>query len=308
VFKSPLELVTEILVPTLRAMEAKRLRQLGMSQNKIAVLLGVTQPAVKQYLDESEDLLYSKLENLGLTRSEIEDFLQNITELLIKGDQKAVMSYITVFGLSALSSLKFCEYHKKIDSSIPRDCEVCKGLYKEDEEELLNIAVLMLENKIITPLIPEVLSNIAFAKRNAKSEKDVIAIPGRITKVFGVPKAVSKPTWGGSKHLALVLLHVMKVSPETRAVMNIRFDEKIEKLLRELGFKFAIIGPSSEVDDLSIARLIASAYQENMDAVIHLGGKGLEANTYIFGKDPIEVAKKVLEIAKRYHKDESSSL
>ncbi|MEM0174055.1 MAG: thiamine-phosphate synthase family protein, partial [Sulfolobaceae archaeon] len=217
-FKSPLDMITEILIPTLRAIEAKRLRQLGMSQNKIAMLLGVTQPAIKQYLDESEENLYSKLIDLGLSKEEIEEFLQNITELLLKGDQKAVMSYLTIFGLSSLSYLKFCRYHKKIDSNIPNDCEICRDLYRESEEELMNIAVLMLENRIVTPLIPEVLSNIAFAKRNARSEKDIIAIPGRITKVFEIPKASSKPAWGGSKHLALVLLNVMKISPEVRAV------------------------------------------------------------------------------------------
>lgn len=299
-FKTPLEIITDLLIPTLRVLEAKRLRSMGMSQSKIATLLGVTQPAIKQYLDANEEEYLNKLEKLGFTRHEIDSLLETLTEIVLKGDIKSVMYYLTTFSISNLSSLKFCEFHRHIDNSIPLDCDICRGIYREDEEELMNLALLMLENRIVTPLIPEVLSNLAFSKRNPKDERDVIAVPGRITKIFGVPKPASKPAWGGSRHLASILLQVNKISPTTRAVMNIKFDSKIEKILYDLNFKVIKVGPISANDEENIARSVYSVFQDGTDAIIHLGGVGLEPNTYVFGKDPVDVVKKVLEIAKRY--------
>lgn len=55
-----------------------------------------------------------------------------------------------------------------MDTEIPTDCDICKGLYKENEEEMIELALYMLQNESVALLIPEVLSNIAFAKSNAK--------------------------------------------------------------------------------------------------------------------------------------------
>ncbi|TRM91120.1 transcriptional regulator, partial [Sulfolobus sp. B1] len=79
--KSPLTLIDDIFIPSIRALEAKRLRELHMSQTKIAYLLGVSQPAVKQYLDEDENVHYKRLLNLGLSKEELDDFLEKLTQL-----------------------------------------------------------------------------------------------------------------------------------------------------------------------------------------------------------------------------------
>ncbi len=274
-----------------------------MTQTKIANLIGVSQPAVKQYLKEEEEAYLSRLEKLGLTREEINELISQLNDILEKGDIKESMSFITIKGLHYLSELKFCRYHKSIDPEIPFDCDICKALYKEDEEKVMEIALSLLQTEEISKLIPEVLSNLAYAKKGAKDENDILAIPGRITVVRGIPTPVSRPSWGASKHLARVLLYVMNKDPKVRAVMNLKYNDVVLKALKKLDFKFTMVGPSDNSSDEEIARAVGEAFKPGVDAVIHLGGKGIEANTYVFGEDPLGVVRKVKELAAAYLKE-----
>jgi predicted fused transcriptional regulator/phosphomethylpyrimidine kinase/predicted transcriptional regulator len=295
--KTPLTLITEEFIPIIRMLLAKKLRERGMSQSKIASILGVTQPAVKQYLDESEEKGVDRLKEMGLSEEEINSLLEDLADIT---DIKSSMYYITDFSLRLLSEFKFCKYHREKDKSIPIDCDICKFLYHSGEEERLELALSMLQNPLVTPLIPEVLSNIAFAKQNAKGEKDVIAVAGRITKVMGIPSPASKPMWGASKHLSKILLNVMKRNNEVRSVMNIKFDERVKRAIQDLNFKVAYAGPHDYASDEDIVNDVIAVYNPDLDCVVHLGGKSVEPNTYVFGKDPVEVVKKVLDIAKKY--------
>lgn len=274
-----------------------------MTQTKIAILIGVSQPAVKQYLKEDEEDYYKRLMELGLTRQEIEELISQLTEILQKGDIKESMSFLTVKGLSYLSELKFCKYHKSIDPEIPFDCNICKALYKEDEEKIMEIALSLIQKESVAKLLPEVLSNLAYARKDAKDENDILAIPGRITIVRGIPTPVSKPSWGSSKHLAKVLLYVMSKDPKIRAVMNIKYNDTILKTLSALNYKYTFSGPIDIPDDERIAEDVGKSFVPGLDAVIHLGGKGVEPNVYIFGEDPLIVARKISEIAKEYIKE-----
>ncbi|WP_205760705.1 thiamine-phosphate synthase family protein [Acidianus sulfidivorans] len=300
---TPLSLITDILLPNIRALEAKRLRNLGLSQSKIATVIGVTQPAVKQYLDINERFYLEKLHELGLTEDEINYILDMITEILLSNNIESSMQFITTIGLSYLSQLKFCNFHRSQDSRIPQDCRICETIYKQDEEEQLELSIAMLQNSLVSPLIPEVLSNIAYSKKNPKTIEDIIAIAGRITKIRDIPTPASKPMWGASKHLGRILLGISKKFPEIRSVMNIKYDEKIRKILDELKMKYKITGPTDYADDEIIENLVISNYSELLDAIVHLGGKGVEPITYIFGRDPLEVAKKIIMIGKIYNEN-----
>jgi predicted fused transcriptional regulator/phosphomethylpyrimidine kinase len=297
--ETPISLITDIFLPNIRALEAKKLRSMDMSQSKIASLLGVTQPAVKQYLDTRDSIYLNKLKELGMTENEINEFLSNLTEILLKNEIKNVMFFITIYSMDMLSRLRFCPYHRKINPLIPQDCNICEKLYKEDEEEQISLAASMLQNEIISPLIPEVLSNIAFARKNPREINDVIAIAGRITKIRGIPTPVSKPMWGASNHLAKILIAINSNYPEIRSVMNIKYDENVKKSIQKLGYRFTLAGPKDYANDDILAKDIANAFN-GVDVVIHLGGKGVEPITYVFGKNPLEVVRKVIEISRKY--------
>ncbi len=68
-------MITEHFIPSLRVLEAKKLREKGMSQTRIASLLGVTQPAVKQYLEEDELAYRKKLISMGMREDEVDELL-----------------------------------------------------------------------------------------------------------------------------------------------------------------------------------------------------------------------------------------
>jgi predicted fused transcriptional regulator/phosphomethylpyrimidine kinase/predicted transcriptional regulator len=298
--KSPLYLITDHLLPTLRVLEAKKLREQGMSQTRIASLLGVTQPAVKQYLEENEQEYKEKLIQMGLNKEEIDEMLCSLTEVLTREGVKSAMLFITTRSLIFLSNLRFCKFHRGMDREIPADCAICGEIYRQDEETIFYDALKIIQNPLISFLIPQVLSNLAFAKRGAKDYNDILGIPGRIANIRGVPIAASKPQWGGSKHLSEILIRIMDNCPDVRSVMDIKYDSKVESSIRANGLSFSKVGPQDSVDDKMIAEAVSSVFNCKEDAVIHLGGKGLEPVTYIFGRNPLEVAEKVLKIARSY--------
>ncbi len=185
-----------------------------------------------------------------------------------------------------------------MNSSISSDCRICQSLYKEDEESQLQLALSLLRNESVSKLIPEILSNLAYSKRDAREILDVLAIPGRIAVIGGVPTPASRPTWGGSRHLATILLETRRKCERWRSVMNIKYDEKVEEAILKSGLRLVKVGPSDRRDDQSIANMVASVISSCPDVVVHLGGNGVEPNCYIFGENPLEVSSKVNKIAK----------
>jgi predicted fused transcriptional regulator/phosphomethylpyrimidine kinase len=298
--RTPLYLITDYLLPQIRILVAKRLREEGYSQLKIAQLLGVTQPAVKGYLATDEGEAYRKLEDMGIPKGKADSYVAEIVRILKVSDVPSAMRYVTNWSLRVLSSLELCQFHRALDPEVPKDCDVCKALYVKDEFEELKEAALLLSNEVVTSLIPQVLSNLAYAKEDATDINDVAAFEGRITKVRGVPTPASSPAWGASVHLAKVLLKVRQRDRKVRAVMNLKYDANVERAVRQLGMRFAVAGPQDWADDDEIADSIYAVYSPGTDVVFHLGGKGLEPITYVFGQDPKEVARKVLEIARAY--------
>ncbi|MEM4071048.1 MAG: thiamine-phosphate synthase family protein, partial [Thermoplasmata archaeon] len=127
------------------------------------------------------------------------------------------------------------------------------------------------------------------ATKDASTKSDVAAIPGRITVINGKIRSWEEPDYGSSKHLSELLLSRVKQT-SYRAVMNIKFDSEIMKKLKKLRYKIEIVD-RSKIKDLS-----KYAANNGYEVLVDPGMFGIEPATYIFGKDPIEVAKKVISI------------
>ena len=82
---TPHELVAELVVPKIRSLIASRLMEKGMSQIKIAKLLGVSQPMISKYLKESKDEALEKLSGIGISKDEIVPVLGILVDLLVQG-------------------------------------------------------------------------------------------------------------------------------------------------------------------------------------------------------------------------------
>jgi predicted fused transcriptional regulator/phosphomethylpyrimidine kinase len=154
--------------------------------------------------------------------------------------------------------------------------------------------------------MPAISVNVAYAPEKARSVEDVVAIPGRIVRVRGQARSFMRPEYGASTHLAAILLEVERKQPTLRAAINLRFDEKMAKVLAKLRIKHLTIGrayPSGSQDKVLgalAARLSSREGAGVFEAIVDSGGEGVEPSLYIFAEDVIKVVRRALEIARAY--------
>lgn len=110
----------------------------------------------------------------------------------------------------------------------------------------VSVAMDCLKQNKIGELIPEVQSNIAVALSCATSHEDVIGFPGRIIKNGKDIVTLSPPGFGGSKHVANIVLTVLRFDPSQRAVMNIKYTDAILNICKRLKFKVASFNRADE--------------------------------------------------------------
>jgi len=203
-----------------------------------------------------------------------------------------------------------CPMHNKM---LKTDyCRVCPTLFRIDVFslskarvifELKNAVKLLEKSRDFAKIIPEVLTNIAYALPDAKSINDVAAFPSRICEVNGTPVASLDPEFGASKHLASVLLAVMQVRKNLRAAANIKYDEKVRQALLSLNLKFDFIVRRQEVMKEDITPILVKkviSQKPHLEVVIDPGGLFIEPATYVFAETPGKLVKKLISIAQRY--------
>src|SRR5512145_3272909 len=69
-------------------------------------------------------------------------------------------------------------------------------------------------------LVPEVRTNMAYTRPDARTPAEVIAIDGRITVVSGMPRAAGRPRFGASNHMARLIIAIRKTRPELRTAID----------------------------------------------------------------------------------------
>ncbi len=180
----------------------------------------------------------------------------------------------------------------------------------------LRLAIKILEEhgELVSKLIPEVQMNIAMSlpKLYAKGIEDVAGIPGRIVKVGNKIKASSPPEFGASKHVAKAILKAMEYNPAIRAAANIKYSEEILNIIKRLGFTISFYDRRKEPPEIKakegatipwgIDEAIKACGGKVPDIIYHLGDWGKEPMIIIFGNDAIDVAHKIIKIAKELKK------
>ena len=156
-------------------------------------------------------------------------------------------------------------------------------------------------------LIPEVRTNFVYASREATSPEDVLAVDGRISVVDGFPAAIGKIKFGASGYMARVLLEIRKKDPEIRSIIDFANSSEIADFLKtyckEKRWDFSVVDRSQEPENLK---------DEEEEAIRAAGGKmprifyvtgavGKEPVSILVGKDPVEVAEQMCELARNYH-------
>ena len=191
---------------------------------------------------------------------------------------------------------------------------------QEDIEKVLgNIvtAIHMLENCVeFAQLIPEVRVNLVYALPEAKTRQDVAAVDGRITVVQGLPRASCLPTFGGSDHMARLIIEARTYDRSINAGINFKCDkaviEVVKKYCSEKSLLFGWIDRSKEPAEvierdgasmpLKIGELVASS--GGLPRLFYEGeGWGKEPLFVALGVDAIEVTGIATDISRRYAKE-----
>ena len=174
-------------------------------------------------------------------------------------------------------------------------------------EELKQALEKIKKCKNFTSLIPEVGTNIAYALKDAEAIEEVAAVPGRIRNAMDKPVFLN-PKFGGSRHMACVVLSIMEFDKEKRCAMNIKYDEKILDACKEMGLTISFYDRREEPEELKgkegeslpwgIEQAVKRAGKVT-DIIYDLGDWGKEPVIKIIGKNPKEVVDVVVRIAEK---------
>ena len=113
----PQEIEVWYLIPSLRKELAKILiSDFGMTQKKVSKILGITESAVSQYLK------LKRGNELNFSGNDIEKIRETACNIVEKGNANEELYKLSV---KFRGSNIMCDFHKKSDGSIPKDCDLC---------------------------------------------------------------------------------------------------------------------------------------------------------------------------------------
>jgi hydroxymethylpyrimidine/phosphomethylpyrimidine kinase len=171
--------------------------------------------------------------------------------------------------------------------------------------EALNAAAARLQKEDITPMVPEVMTNLGYAVPYPEGPQDVAAFPGRLVKSPQGLIIPAAPAFGASRHLAAVILAAMETHSELRSAMNLRYFPEIEDLAPLLAFKVASFDRGAEPPEVkaregaTLAWGVASvlrAGEAPPDVIYDRGEWGKEPMLRLLGETPMAVAEKALAL------------
>lgn len=326
--------MTRYFLPDIRGIVAHELDERGESQRKIASTLGITQARVSHYLSNKKSIYYSDLlKRFETSQGELEGFARILADDASRSQVDGIFTLYSIWK-NMLFNGGVCAIHQS-ESAISKDCSICMDLHrpqrdsynetssKEEESTILrdlSEAISVIEDSSQFPLImPEVSVNIAMCKQDPKSKRDVAAIPGRINKIHGRAKAFVLPEFGSSNHMSNVLLLFRSKSNNIKSVMNLRYDESMDRSLSLLEVtkistreksafqrKYRNQIEPKPADDVVLQRLAQIKIPDSVSkanpsfAVIDEGAEGLEPITYLFGTRATELSQLSLKIAHAY--------
>jgi len=174
--------------------------------------------------------------------------------------------------------------------------------------ERLQAAAARLVKEDISPLIPEVMSNLGYALPYAEGPEHVAAFPGRLLKTPQGTLAPAAPAFGASRHIAAVILTAGRFFPRLRAAMNLRYVEGIEDLAPLLHLHHKSFDRAQEPPEVktreggTLAWGVASvmenlqSWEQPPDLISDRGEVGREPMLRVLGEDPRRVAEKALAL------------
>ena len=301
--------MTQSFLPSMRQLVARRLRDRGMSQNRISSLLGITQASVSLYLSSDVKRAYASLAALNVTIGDADRLSAQLSSAVTDGPVEGVKTMTSIWN-GLLGRGLVCDAHRGVYPELA-GCDVCISEYgmrpggmAENVADVSDAVRALEGSPEFVAIMPEVSVNIASAANGATNPADVVAVPGRVVRARGRARATLPPEPGASVHMARVLLLAMSRRPGHRACINVRYDGKMGDLLRREGIRPLAVrgvrGPG--IDDPTVAAMEKAlrSHRERFDAVVEEGGGGIEPNVYLFAKGARDAAELAVRLAKSY--------
>jgi hydroxymethylpyrimidine kinase/phosphomethylpyrimidine kinase len=229
-------------------------------------------------------------------------FASAIATLLARGENvpEAIRKAKTFITMAIQSSLRL---GKGTGTTNP-SAYVLREMERYRVIQELKRAVDVLREEKIGHLIPEVSSNLGYALSYAEEIQDVAAFPGRIVRFKDSIATAGDPEFGASKHIANIILTMMRFDSEYCSAMNIRYSKENIVRLREKGF---LIGHfDRRLEPKEVKGREGSSLEWGVGEVLRKMGRvpdfiydegdhGKEPMIRVLGRDPMEVIHKILK-------------
>jgi hydroxymethylpyrimidine/phosphomethylpyrimidine kinase len=257
------------------------------------------------------DILYDgrRFDEIGSKRIETKNthgtgctFASAIATLLARGEtvSEAVRKAKTFITMAIQSGLPFGKGTGPTNpfAYILREMERYRVI-----QELKKAVESLKENKV-GDLIPEVSSNLGYALPQAEGVEDVAAFPGRIARYKDSVSTFGDPEFGSSKHIANIILTVMKCDPDYCSAMNIRYSKENVTQLKKKGF---FVGHfDRRLEPKKVKEREGSSLEWGVGEVLRKmkrvpdfiydeGDVGKEPMIRVLGRNPVEVIGKILK-------------
>jgi len=154
------------------------------------------------------------------------------------------------------------------------------------------------------PWIAEVGTQVGMAVPYAANLDDVAAVEGRIVRLGKSATAVGCVKFGVSRHIARIILTVMKYDPKVRSAVNLRYDPRIVEAFIKTGSKVSSFDRTLEPAEKKLleGETLAWGTEEAInrlgevpDAIYDLGEVGKEPMIRVLGPSASETVKKALK-------------
>ncbi len=294
------EIVPSSFLTPLRRALAQELAKLGFIQMEIAQLLGVSQPVVSSYLK------IPPTEKSPIT-SRIA-FNEIVTDLVlqIKNGMTASVDLMEIICQQCQhfrTAGPLCDVHrKKTALDFPPDCNVCFPSPELTEiidqklrvtKQLFQAAQELIDTgEKFGRLIPEIGCQFVHIVENYQSSADIAGFPGRIVKVKGRGTIISSPEFGQGSTLAQILFFFHTHGSNQQSLISLRNTEEILEIISQE--KSIVRTNEADLNWDKTLNLFSDEEIRQIEVIADGGGVGLEPITYLFGKNPMEVAKFII--------------
>ncbi|MBN1539465.1 MAG: helix-turn-helix domain-containing protein [Candidatus Thermoplasmatota archaeon] len=284
-------IIVEEVLPEVRRKMALYLHKDGMSQERIAGLLGTSQAMVSRYLRRRSEL-HADLEPI------VGQVSMELSAAASMGEDPDQLTERFCRTLDRCISMGMLD--SRYRSRFGRDPPAYFKVYRSESGRAavldeLERAVEYLMSHPIPDLIPALKVNIAGGPAGARDLNDIASYPGRLPDRNGRLTQPSPPEYGASRHLASVLLSAMRYDPSITSAISLAFNVPVRSAMACGENDLVQLDRSSG----SIHELLQREGPGKNRMVADPGDFGIEPCLYIFGASPLETAARAVELQNR---------